>query len=133
MMPIMAAAGGLLSQVLPLVDELFTTDEEKNAAKLKLLQLESEGKLAQLEVNKTEAKHSSTFVAGWRPAVGWICVAALGYVSIVDPFIHTVSYYAGFDTTGAPAINTTITMQVLLGMLGLATARTYEKHKGVNS
>ena len=27
---------------------------------------------AQIEVNKTEAAHKSLFVAGWRPAVGWI-------------------------------------------------------------
>ena len=26
---------------------------------------------AQLEINKTEAKHTSMFVAGWRPACGW--------------------------------------------------------------
>ena len=133
MIPIVAAAGGLLSQVLPLVDELFTTEEEKSKAKLKLLQLDQDGKLAQLTVNKEEAKHSSIFVAGWRPAVGWICAASLGYVAIVDPLIHTIGYYSGFDMSNVPEINTTITMQVLLGMLGLAGARTYEKQKGVNS
>ena len=33
----------------------------------------------QLEVNKTEAAHKSLFVAGWRPAIGWICGLALMY------------------------------------------------------
>lgn len=32
--------------------------------------------MAQIEVNKIEAAHNSMFVAGWRPAIGWIC--ALG-------------------------------------------------------
>ena len=30
--------------------------------------------LAQVEINKVEAAHKSLFVAGWRPAVGWVCV-----------------------------------------------------------
>ena len=32
---------------------------------------------AQLEINKTEAQHSSVFVSGWRPAMGGC--AALGW------------------------------------------------------
>ena len=33
--------------------------------------------LAQIEVNKVEAASSSVFVSGWRPAIGWIGVAAM--------------------------------------------------------
>ena len=33
--------------------------------------------LAQVEINKAEATHKSIFVAGWRPACGWICSIAL--------------------------------------------------------
>ena len=28
--------------------------------------------LAQIELNKEEAKNTSLFVSGWRPSVGWI-------------------------------------------------------------
>lgn len=123
---------GILAAILPVVDDLFTTEEERAAAKLKLLQLEQEGKLAQLQVNANEARHKSIFVAGWRPFVGWICAFALAFVAIIVPFIHTVGFYAGIDTSSAPEIDTTITMQVLLGMLGLAAARSYEKKNGVS-
>lgn len=86
--------------------------------------------LAQVEVNAAEAKSANWFVAGWRPAVGWICAAALGYVAIIEPvarFIATVGVgYAGVF----PAIDTTLTMQILLGMLGLGGMRTVEKVKG---
>jgi len=88
--------------------------------------------LAQIDVNREEAKSSSLFVAGWRPAVGWICAAALGYVAIIEPvarFVATMTGYSG----AYPAIDTTLTMQVLLGMLGLGALRTVEKTKGVAS
>jgi len=29
--------------------------------------------LEQVKTNQEEAKHSSIFVAGWRPFIGWIC------------------------------------------------------------
>ena len=32
---------------------------------------------AQIGVNAEEAKHSSVFVAGWRPAIGWTCAISL--------------------------------------------------------
>ena len=28
--------------------------------------------LVQTEINKVEAQHRSPFVAGWRPAIGWV-------------------------------------------------------------
>ena len=87
--------------------------------------------LAQIEVNKEEAKSSDLFVAGWRPFVGWICGFGLAYASILEPaarFTAKVMFdYVGFF----PEIDTTITMQVLFGMLGMAGMRTWEKGKGV--
>ena len=80
--------------------------------------------------NQEEAKTGNVFIAGWRPFIGWICGLGLLYVSLVEPigrFIATVFFhYAG----AFPVINTDITMQVMMGMLGLAAARTVEKVKG---
>ena len=81
--------------------------------------------LAQLEVNKAEAKHTSVFVAGWRPATGWIasgCMAGIvgfgiyGWLNDAD----IGSILALYGSTVAP---------VHLGMLGL---RSFEKSKGVH-
>ncbi len=30
----------------------------------------------QLDINEAEASSPSEFVAGWRPAIGWVCGAA---------------------------------------------------------
>jgi hypothetical protein len=87
--------------------------------------------LAQLDINKTEAASSSLFVAGWRPFIGWSCGFALCYAAIIEPiarFIAAVMFaYVGVF----PVIDTDITMQILMGLLGLAGMRTFEKHKGV--
>jgi hypothetical protein len=85
--------------------------------------------LEQIKVNAEEAKSTNWFVAGWRPAVGWIGALALGYAAILEPvarFFATVLFKYG----GAfPVIDTTITMQILFGILGLGAARTIEKVK----
>lgn len=96
-------------------------------------QLEQATKIVQLQtdINKAEAAHRSVFVAGWRPFVGWVCGLSLLYVSILDPFMRFVSLMFGYEGE-FPVIDTTITMQVLLGMLGLAAARTVEKKKGLS-
>jgi len=87
--------------------------------------------LAQIEVNAEEAKSANLFVSGWRPFVGWICGSALAYAAIIEPSARFIAQ-VGFAYTGEfPAIDTTLTMQVLLGMLGMAGMRTYEKKQGV--
>lgn len=86
--------------------------------------------LAQIEVNREEARSMSVFVSGWRPATGWICAAGLAYAAMLEPCARFIATMAGY--TGAfPAIDTNLTMQVLLGMLGLGALRTYEKREGV--
>ncbi len=81
---------------------------------------ESNERIAQTEVNKAEAGHSSIFVAGWRPGVGWMCVIATGYNLVLAPW------------AGLPTADNTLFRDVLLGMLGISVgARTIEKVKGV--
>lgn len=88
--------------------------------------------MAQIAVNTEEARSASLFVSGWRPAVGWICAAALGYVAIVEPvarfFAQVMAGYHG----AFPVIDTTITMQVLFGMLGIGAMRSYDKKQGTS-
>lgn len=84
----------------------------------------------QLEVNKTEAAHNSLFVAGWRPAVGWVCVLGMVGNFFVIPFTNFV--LALLDSTVVIALIPTADMlPVLMGMLGLGAMRTAEKFRGV--
>tara|TARA_R110000782_G_scaffold15602_7_gene45435 strand:+ start:630 stop:1004 length:375 start_codon:yes stop_codon:yes gene_type:complete len=79
---------------------------------------------AQIEVNKVEAAHKSIFIAGWRPAIGWICGFALLYSTIISPIL-------GIWVT-VPEVDTSLLTTVLMGMLGLGAMRTFEKTKGVS-
>lgn len=134
---------GLLAPLTAIVNKLIPDKAAAAQAQIQLQTALAQGQLqqeldqlvsvtvAQSNINQVEAASSSMFVAGWRPFVGWICAAALGYVSILEPvgrFIATVGFkYAG----PFPVIDTSLTMQVLLGLLGMGGLRTYEKVKGV--
>tara|TARA_B110000908_G_C10165620_1_gene408228 strand:+ start:652 stop:1050 length:399 start_codon:yes stop_codon:yes gene_type:complete len=91
-------------------------------------QLEMAGKLAEVQtkINEAEASHRSVFVAGWRPFIGWVCGIGLGYAVFLEPLLRFTFTVKGWSVD-FPEINTNVTMQVLLGMLGLAGARSYEK------
>lgn len=87
--------------------------------------------LAQIAVNLEEAKSTNWFVAGWRPFVGWIGGVGLAYATILEPLLRFVATVV-FKYVGAfPIIDTSLTLQILLGILGLGWMRTEEKKKGV--
>ncbi len=85
----------------------------------------------QLEINKIEAQHTSVFVAGWRPGIGWICGAALAWNFILQPIGTWAAFIAGVELEGMPTLDTGELTTILLGMLGLGGLRTYEKRLGV--
>ena len=121
--------GGLVGSVGKIVDELHTSDEEKAQAKIKLQELENQLKLSQMDINKVEAGHKSIFVAGWRPATGWLIVGILFYSYILQPFILMTLKIIGKDID-LPVLNMQEVMPIILGMLGLSFGRSYEKkHK----
>jgi hypothetical protein len=90
----------------------------------------------QLELNKIEAASDSLYKSGWRPAVGWVCVAGLGYTFIVKPLLPWCVQVAGipFGYVSVLPPMADIPMSdlafLLTGMLGLGGMRTMEKIKG---
>ena len=105
------------------IDDSFQLEMQRQGIQLQM---------AQIAVNTEEAKSTNWFVAGWRPAVGWIGAFSLAYASIIEPILRFVSTMNGY-TGKFPLLDTNITMQVLFGMLGLGVARTVEKLKGAES
>jgi len=87
--------------------------------------------LGQIEINKKEAESNKIYVAGWRPLVGWSCGFSLVYASIIEPMARFVAVVF-FDYQGKfPIINTNLTMQILLALLGIAGMRSFEKKNGI--
>lgn len=117
-----------------LIDRLWPDPNQAAAAKLELLKLQQSGDLAQitgqLEINKAEAQNSSVFVAGWRPAIGWVCALALFYQYLVRPIAQGAFAAAGHPLPPLVGLDDNL-WQLLLGMLGLGGLRTYEKVQGV--
>lgn len=91
----------------------------------------NENAKAQLEVNKVEAANRNLFVAGWRPAVGWVCVLGMAGNFMVIPFANFVLALMEIDVI-IPLVALDTMMPVLMGMLGLGAMRTYEKTKKVS-
>lgn len=85
---------------------------------------------AQIEVNKTEAASKNLFVAGWRPAVGWVCCLGMAGNFLVIPLANFTLALSGSSVV-VPLIDLSTMMPVLMGMLGLGALRTVEKTKGV--
>ena len=117
-----------------LITKLFPDPAQAAQAQLELLKLQQNGDLAtmvaQTDINKVEAASSSMFVAGWRPFVGWVGGFGLAYAAILEPILRLIATLNGY-TGEFPVIDTTITMQILFGLLGLGAMRSYDKMKGV--
>lgn len=86
--------------------------------------------LEQIKVNAIEAQSSNWFTSNWRPFIGWIGGFALAYSAILEPIMRFVAKVQ-FNYIGEfPAIDNDITMQIVLGMLGMGAMRSFDKTKG---
>lgn len=137
--------GGLVEAVGKIADDLFTSDKERLDAQIELQKLGIEEQKidaglaqGQLDVNKTEASHSSVWVSGWRPAVGWTCVAGLAYNFLAHPFLLwawallQANGWVPVGLTPPPSVDVEALLVLLGGILGLGVYRTAEKVKGVS-
>ena len=119
----MSILSSLMGPATQLLDKVIEDKDEKNriAFELSTLAERHANELAkgQLEVNKVEAAHKSLFVAGWRPAIGWVCALGLFYNVILANIIGI--------WVDVPEIDTTLLVPVMMGMLGLGAMRSYEK------
>lgn len=130
----MAELSGVVSIVRELrlaIDDLFTSDEEREEARRLLYTLESEPHRLQAEITKTEAAHSSVFVSGWRPFIGWVCGAGIAYHYIARDLIAWGFAAYGLDLDPLPHIELSELLGLLVAMMGLGGARTLERLKGV--
>ena len=111
---------GLLDKFIPDADEKaklaheIATMSEKHAQQIAL---------EQIEVLKLDAK-GNWFQSSWRPLAGYTCVLGLMVNFLISPMA------AGFGVE-IPQADAGVMMPLLLGMLGLGGARSFERVKGV--
>ena len=121
---------GIAGSVMEGLDDLFTSDEEKASATLRLTELLQKPHNLQAMANIEGAKHSSVFVAGWRPAIGWVCAIGLGYQFLILPFAGLINAFYALPAE-LPAIQAAELSTLVMSLLGLGGLRSYEKAKGL--
>jgi hypothetical protein len=109
------------------VDKIWPDKSEQERAQLAAAMQLVQG---QLDINRTEAESPSVFVAGWRPAIGWVCGAAFAWNWVGLPVANFAAAWLAHPLALAPADMSEM-MPVLMGMLGLGALRSFEKVKGV--
>ena len=118
----MSIVNALIGPVSGLLDKFIEDKAQKNALAHEIATMSErhahEALKGQLEINKVEAAHKSLFVAGWRPAIGWVCMRGLLYNTIIA---NVLSIWIE-----VPEVDTTLLVPVMMGMLGLGAMRSYE-------
>lgn len=134
--------GEIFTFASSVIDKIFPDKTQADAAKAALVQAQLQGQLAEAQaawdnakqqavVDAAEAANTSTFVAGWRPFIGWVCGTAFAWVYVGQPIGVFLAALAGKALT-LPALDLNSMMPVLLGMLGLGAMRSYDKAQGTS-
>jgi hypothetical protein len=120
-------AKGLIAPIAGIVSEFVTDKDKANEIAYKIAseagQREHESRLAQVEVNKLDAKSGKFWQSGWRPFFGWA-----GGMAFVNNFILIPwAQAAGLEII---PMDWQTMSPVVMGILGLGGVRTVEKVKG---
>jgi hypothetical protein len=126
------ALGTLVDRLIP---DKAAAERAKADMEAALVKASNEAALAQVEVNKIEAGHSSVFVAGWRPFIGWVCGVALALYYVPMFIIGMGLWVWACLEAGAmvprPELGIAEIIGLVMAMLGLGGLRTFEKLHGV--
>lgn len=125
---------GLLS-IIPvlgeLVEKVVPDPNQRMQLQAQLAQIadqesarDSAERLAQINVNNTEAQQRSVFVAGWRPAIGWVGALSLFMYYPIQIGWQLVEF-------GAVKLDVSDLLAIIAGLLGFGVQRSFEKVKGV--
>jgi len=134
--PLLAALPLLLPAIGDVLDRLLPDKEAAARARIeietKLLEAASQQASQQAAINQVEAGHTSIFVSGWRPFIGWVCGAGLAWTFIVAPLLAWLLPAIGLVSV-MPVLQVEYLLELVVAMLGLGALRSFEKLKGVAS
>lgn len=122
--------GQVINAAAPILDKFIEDKDAKNKIKAELEQSIIGLQAAQAAANVEQAKHSSLFVAGARPAIMWICALGLLTNFFLMPLAEWATSIWAPDTP-LPSLNSEELMTLTLALLGLGGMRSFEKSRGV--
>jgi len=122
--------GPIVDRVLALIPDGNARAQAKEDLERSILDAANAAATAQTRINEIEAAHTSIFVAGWRPFIGWTCGAGIAWSFLVQPVAAwAVAIWAPHVVL--PVLDTGPLFTLVMAMLGASGLRTYEKLKGV--
>jgi len=121
------AIGTLIDRLIPDKHEAEKTKMEIEA---RLVEAANQINIEQAKTNQLEAQHRSVFVAGWRPALGWVSAIGFGWAFLGQPIAVWLAA-VWYPQLSVPALDTAPLLEMAFAMLGLAGLRSWEKSKGL--
>lgn len=139
---ITSAVAATAGELVKGLDGLFTSDAERAEAELRMQTLLLQPQIIQALTTLKEAEHPSVFVAGWRPALGWMAAAGLAWEYIGRPTLGSLMHIGAViwpdasvrliqAAAGLPALDSDQLMALVAILLGVAGYRTVERVRGV--
>lgn len=81
----------------------------------------------QVTINRIEAASDHFWKSGWRPAAGWICIAALGWHYLIEPVLASGLTLLGMSLPPLPRADFNDLWTLLLALLGMSGLRSIDK------
>ena len=124
--------GPLMARLIDLIPDPAEKARQAALAQQALMAADAQIIAAQNATNLAEAQNNNIFVSGWRPAVGWTCVAGLAWQYVLSPAFSFFTVLFGYAAPNL-AMDSTLTQTLLIPLLGLGAMKTYERVQGVSN
>jgi Holin of 3TMs, for gene-transfer release len=125
--------GGLIDKVLSFIPNPEERARAQAEMQKALLDAAVKAESEQRDINKAEAANPALFVAGWRPAVGWLCVMTLFYQWVIVPTTSWLFLAFGVVLPPLPHLEGQDTQTLLYALLGIGGLRTIDKVAGTDT
>lgn len=129
---ISSTVGPLFNRLIDLIPDPVEKTKQAALIQQRLMDADAAMIAAQNAVNLAEASNTNLFISGWRPAVGWVCVATLGWQMIAAPFITFSAALIGYHPA-LPVLDPSWLNTLMIPMLGLGAMKTAERISGVSN
>ena len=128
--------GGSIKAIGDIVDDLYTSEEEKNEAKIKLEEIQAKLKAKQMDINFADASSKAGGLSGfmqraWRPLIGMSCAIAILWEFVIKQFLMFFMAAFSIQTMPLPSLDMGVLMPLVMAMLGFGGLRSFEKMKGI--
>ena len=128
--------GDTVKAVAGVIDDLHTSEEEKQQLKFRFEEIQAKLKSKQMDINLADAQSTAGGLSGfmqraWRPLIGMSCALAIFWEFVLSKFILFICGIFQYEVLNIPQLDMGTLMPLVMSLLGMGALRTFEKTKGV--